>query len=110
VAQPDAAVGERCLAIPQARDYLEQAQKQVLDAWQLPRGISANQKVSLTFRLRLDGSIQCLSLSSDPKEALARSVVSAVQRVTPFARLPSEAACLGDLPVVATFSNPIAKQ
>jgi len=110
VIQPDPAVAQRCFAVPQARDYLEQTQKRVLDAWQLPRGISANQNVSLTFRLRLDGSIQCLSLSSDPKEALARSVVSAVQRVTPFTRLPSQAVCLAELPVVANFSNPLEKQ
>lgn len=106
----DVAITERCLAVPQAHNYLEQAQRQILEAWQLPRGIIANQKVSLTFRLRLDGSIQCLSISPDPKEALARSVVSAFQRVTPFARVPFEAACLEELPVVASFSNPLEKK
>lgn len=107
VVEPDVVVGERCLAIPQARDYLEQFQKRILDAWQLPRGISADQRVTLTFRFGLDGSIQCLSLTSGLREDIARSVVAAVQRGTPFSRVPSEAACLVELPVTATFSNPL---
>jgi hypothetical protein len=108
--QPDPVVAQRCLAVPQAREYLGRAQKQVLDAWQVPRNVSANESIDLTFRLRLDGSIRCLSLSPNPNEALAQSVVSAVQHVTPFPPVPSEAACLGKLPVVATFSNPLEKK
>ena len=106
---PDPVVAQRCLAVPQARDYLGRAQKQVLDAWHVPGDVSANESIDLTFRLRLDGSIQCLSLSSNPNKALAQSVVSALQRVTPFPPVPSEAACLGKLPVIATFSNPPEK-
>ncbi len=107
--QPDPVVAQGCLAVPQARDYLGRAQRQVLDAWQLPRDVSADESIGLTFRLGLDGSIQCLSLSPHPNEVLARSVVSALQRVTPFPPVPSEAACLGKLPVLATFSNPPEK-
>ncbi len=107
VVEPDLDFGERCLAIPQARDYLKQFQREILDAWQLPRGISADQRVTLSFGLRLDGSIQCLSLASDLREDIARSVVAAFQRGTPFSRVPSEAACLTKLPITATFSNPV---
>jgi hypothetical protein len=106
---PDPVVAQRCLAVPQARDYLGRAQKRVLDAWQVPRDVSADESIGLTFRLGLDGSVQCLSLSPNPDKALAQSVVSALQRVTPFPPVPSEAACLGRLPVLATFSNPPEK-
>jgi len=106
----DAAVAGRCLDVPQARDYLERAQKQVLDAWLVPLDLPANESVDLTFRLRPDGSIQCLSLSANSNERLTRSVVSAVQQAAPFGPLPSEAVCLRGLPVVATFSNPPLNQ
>lgn len=110
VKEQDVDLGTSCFAIPQARDYLEQLQKQILDAWKLPRGVSADQRVTFTFRLRLDGSIQCLSLASDRNEAVSRSAVAAVQRGTPFSPVPPEAACLTELPVTATFSNPLEGQ
>ena len=108
--QPDADLTERCFAVPQAHEYLENAKQRVLDTWRLPRGIASDQKVTLTFRLRSDGSVQCLLLAPGSEKRLSRSVLSALQRVTPFAPPPPEAVCLTELPIIATFSNPAAKR
>jgi hypothetical protein len=37
------------------------------------------------------------------------SVITAIERVAPFLALPPEAICLAEVPVVATFSNPVRK-
>jgi hypothetical protein len=108
--QQDTDLAKRCLAAPQVRKYLENAQQRTLAKWKLPSGISADQSVTLTFRLSPDGTIECLSLSPDSERALARSVISAVQRATPFAALPSEATCLAQVPIAARFFNPETKQ
>jgi hypothetical protein len=96
----------RCFSIPQVREYLESAKQKTLSAWRLPPGISAGQSVTLTFRIGPGGIVECLSLPTDLQGALARSIISAVHRAAPFAPLPSEAICLAQVPITATFSNP----
>lgn len=105
----DSAAIKRCASIPEVRGYLAAMKRETLEAWHLPRGAAANQHVVLRFGLRADGSIRCLSLSPDSDEKIARSIVAALQRVVPLDPLPEEAACLGDLTVVADFSNPPTK-
>jgi hypothetical protein len=95
-----------CFAEPDVGSYLRAAQDRVLEDWRLPRGVSADQGVELRFRLHADGTIRCLSLMQEWDEALARSVISAVERAAPFDPLPVGAMCLSEVPIVATFANP----
>jgi len=108
--EPDSDLSERCLAIPEVREYLENAEQQTLRVWKLPPRVSADQSVAVRFRVNPNGQIECLSLLPDSESELARSVISAIQRAAPFAPLPPEAACLAQVPIAAIFSNPEAKQ
>src|SRR5262245_41443373 len=90
-----------CLAIPEVHQYVEHMQKRVHNSWRLPQGVPAFQQVHLRFRLQLDGSFQCLSLSLNSELALSRSALSAVQRVIPLDPLPPEAECLTRVLLVA---------
>jgi hypothetical protein len=106
--QQDATIAGGCFKIPEVRSYLNQLQKQVLETWDLPGDLRPDQKVSVMFRVRLDGSLQCLSLIRAGDERLGRSVTSAFERAAPFGTLPPEGTCLAANPITATFSNPEA--
>ena len=107
--EPDPEAAKVCLAKPEVRAYMEQVQREVLEGWRLPRGIAPGQKVAVAFQLREDGSLECLSTSPAGEERLRESIISAFQRAVPFAEVPRESVCLTELPVTATFSNPLGQ-
>lgn len=89
-----------CLDRDEVRTYLDAAQSRLRDAWRSPKGIPTDAEVTLSFRLESDGSLRCLSLSVDSERTLARSALAALERVTPFPPVPSNAICLIGLPIL----------
>ena len=99
-----------CLRVQGAAEYVEYARKRLLAAWRLPRGLPADQTAKLKFQIDPGGSVRCLTLVLHSDRTLARSALVAMQRVEPFASLPPESVCLSEIPIVATFTNPIARR
>ena len=96
-----------CIAEPQVRAYLEAAKREVYDAWTLPNGVRAGQRLRLRFRISPTGAVQCLSIDPYSTGTLAVSAISAIGRADPFPALPPDATCLSNLTIVTTFSNPV---
>lgn len=97
-----------CLALPQVRTYLDDVQTRTLDRWVLPPGVEADQHVTLRFQLDVAGSATNVSLVKASDNALGASAVDALRAAAPFPPMPAEARCLARVPIVATFSNPLA--
>ena len=76
--------------------------------WVLPPGLSSDQTVTLRFNLDAAGSASRVSLVDATDNALGASAVDALRAAAPFPPMPSDARCLSQVPIVATFSNPVA--
>jgi TonB family protein len=97
-----------CLNRAEVRNYIDEVQRRTLDRWILPPGVPADQKVTLRFQLDVAGSATHVSLISASDNALGASAVDALRAAAPFAPMPDPARCLARVPIVATFTNPIA--
>jgi len=64
--------------------------------------------VTLRFNLDAAGSASRVSLVDATDNALGASAVDALRSAAPFPPMPSDARCLSQVPIVATFSNPVA--
>jgi TonB family protein len=97
-----------CFAKPEVKAYLSQVQTRTLERWVLPPSVSADQKVTLRFKLDVAGSASNVSLVRASDNALGLSAVDALRSASPFPALPDGARCLVRVPITATFSNPVA--
>lgn len=98
----------QCLGKPEVARYLGRVQQQTLDRWILPPGVDADQKVTLRFQLDPAGSATNVSLVDASSNALGASAVDALRAAAPFPAMPDDARCLVRVPIVATFTNPLA--
>jgi TonB family protein len=103
-----AASATECFRRPQVQSYLDGVQKRTLDRWILPPGVAADQNVTLRFKLDVAGSATSVSLVKATNNALGASAVDALNAASPFPPLPEAARCLVQVPITATFSNPVA--
>lgn len=103
-----AASASQCFEKPEVQSYLNSVQQRTLDRWILPPGIDADQNVTLRFKLDVAGSASSVSLVRASDNALGASAVDALNAASPFPPLPSAARCLVQVPITATFSNPVA--
>lgn len=97
-----------CFQKPEVKAYLSQVQSRTLERWVLPPSVSADQQVTLRFRLDVAGSASNVSLVRASDNALGLSAVDALRSASPFPAMPDSARCLVRVPIVATFSNPVA--
>ncbi len=105
----DAAVSETaCFQKPEVQAYLSQVQNRTLERWVLPPSVSADQHVTLRFKLDVAGSASNVSLVRASDNALGLSAVDALRAASPFPAMPDSARCLVRVPITATFSNPVA--
>lgn len=105
----DAAVSETaCFQKPEVQAYLSQVQNRTLERWVLPPSVSADQHVTLRFKLDVAGSASNVSLVRASDNALGLSAVDALRSASPFPAMPDAARCLVRVPITATFSNPVA--
>jgi len=103
-----AASATECFERPEVQRYLNSVQERTLGRWILPPGITADQNVTLRFALDVAGSATSVSLVKASNNALGASAVDALNAASPFPPLPDPARCLVQVPITATFSNPVA--
>jgi TonB family protein len=97
-----------CFQKPEVQAYLSQVQNRTLERWVLPPSVSADQHVTLRFKLDVAGSASSVSLVKASDNALGLSAVDALRAASPFPAMPDSARCLVRVPITATFSNPVA--
>jgi TonB family protein len=97
-----------CFQRPEVQAYLSQVQARTLERWVLPPSVSADQHVTLRFKLDVAGSASNVSLVRASDNALGLSAVDALRSASPFPAMPDSARCLMRVPITATFSNPVA--
>jgi len=97
-----------CFERPSVRAYLVEVKDRTIGRWVLPPGLSSDQTVTLRFNLDSAGSASRVSLVDATDNALGASAVDALRSAAPFPPMPSDARCLSQVPIVATFSNPVA--
>jgi TonB family protein len=97
-----------CMGRSEVTTYLAGVRIRMLDRWMLPPGLSSNQKVTLRFRLDAAGSASNVSVIRTDDNALGASAVDALRSASPFPPMPDRARCLTRVPIVGTFSNPVA--
>ncbi len=95
-----------CYELPEVQQYLAEVEERTLNRWNLPPGVSANQRVTLRFNVDVAGSATKVSLVRADDNALGASAVDALRAASPFPPMPEKARCLARLPITATFSNP----
>jgi TonB family protein len=97
-----------CFERASVRAYLVEVKDRTIGRWVLPPGLSSDQTVTLRFNLDAAGSASRVSLVDATDNALGASAVDALRAAAPFPPMPSDARCLSQVPIVATFSNPVA--
>ncbi len=103
-----AASATQCFEKPEVQSYLSSVQKRTLDRWRLPPGVQADQNVTLRFKIDVGGTATSVSLVRASDNALGASAVDALNAASPFPALPPNARCLVQVPITATFTNPVA--
>jgi len=81
-------------------------QDRILANWELPPDSMANREVVLLLTFKANGMLERARIVESDDTRLKRSVAAAIQRSTPFERVPPEAACLLGRPIRTTFRNP----
>lgn len=105
---PTATTARECFTRPEVKSYLGSVQDKTLERWILPRGVTADQTVTLRFKIDAAGSATSVSLVKASDNALGASAVDALRAAAPFPPMPDPARCLSRVPITATFSNPLA--
>jgi hypothetical protein len=95
-----------CLERPAVRTHLEAVHRVVMDAWDLPDGVSADQVVRVRMWMGGDGELLRAEPISSSSNALEESALDAVHEAAPFPPIPEDALCLGQSPWIASFRNP----
>ena len=96
-----------CLESPQVRAYMESLRDQVMNRWQLPLGIAADQRVVLSFVLDARGNVIRTAVVDDSDPQLAESVLRALTEGAPYPSLVDGGAeCISGIPIFGTFKNP----
>lgn len=97
-----------CLQRPEVGSYLASVKDRTLERWVLPPGVAADKKVTLRFRLDAAGSASNVAVVKAEDHALGASAVDALRSASPFPPMPEKVRCLTRVPIVGTFSNPVA--
>jgi TonB family protein len=97
-----------CMERAEVRTYLNGIKDRTLDRWVLPPGVASDKRVTLRFRLDSAGSASNVSVVRAEDNALGASAVDALRSASPFPPMPESVRCLTQVPIVGTFSNPVA--
>ena len=97
-----------CLQRASVQNYMSKIKDRTMARWVLPPGVAAHKKVTLRFRLDAAGSASSISVVRAEDNALGASAVDALRAASPFPAMPDDARCLTRVPIVGTFSNPVA--
>lgn len=97
-----------CLERAEVATYMSAVRDRTLARWVLPPGVSSDKKVTLRFRLDAAGSASNVSVVRADDNALGASAVDALRSASPFPPMPDSVRCLTRVPIVGTFSNPVA--
>jgi TonB family protein len=97
-----------CMERPEVRTYLAAIKDRTLDRWVLPPGVASDKRVTLRFRIDSAGSASNVSVVRAEDNALGASAVDALRAASPFPPMPESVRCLTRVPIVGTFSNPVA--
>ncbi len=98
-----------CFQRRPVQEYVASIEGRALALWVLPPGVSANEKVTLQFKLDVEGSVTSVRLLQQSDEALGTSAVKALYAAAPFPPMADDVRCLGLVPITATFTNPTSR-
>ena len=100
-----AADANRCLALPEARDYLDVLRTRVYARWAVPAATPRGGRVRIEFELQRTGAL-AHSVADPPGEPLTESALTALRSAAPFAPLDPPIDCLAGRSLRATFTTP----
>lgn len=104
----DPAISTDCFRRAEVSSYLEKVRDRTMERWVLPKGIAADEHVTLSFRLDAAGSATNVSFVAASDNALGASAVDALMDAAPFTVMDEAVRCLAEHPIRGTFTNPIA--
>lgn len=97
-----------CMQRPEVLNYLSSIKDRTLSRWVLPPGVDPDKSVTLRFRLDAAGSASNVSVLRTEDNALGASAVDALRAASPFPPMSDDVRCLSQVPIVGTFTNPVA--
>jgi hypothetical protein len=95
-----------CMRRSEVQGYMSRVRNRMLQRWALPSHTSANQSVTLRFRLDPAGTATGVEVVASADAALGQTAVSALRSASPFEHMSDQVRCLAGTPLVATFKNP----
>jgi hypothetical protein len=95
-----------CMKRAEVQSYMSRVRNRMLQRWALPSHTSANQSVTLRFRLDPAGTASSVEVVASADPALGQTAVSALRSASPFENMSDPVRCLAGTPLVATFKNP----
>lgn len=92
------------LSTPDYDSYLNMVRKKVLSNWKFPSGVSGPQAVTLRFVLDIDGKLMSVEVANTTDARLSGSAIEAMNRASPFPRIPENLKKLAGEPMAMKFS------
>jgi TonB family protein len=89
---------------PDYVSYLKMIQKKVHSTWKYPTGISGTHTVTLRFVLDIDGKLVSAEVVESTDARLNSSAIEAINRASPFSRIPEDLKRLAGEPMVMKFT------
>jgi hypothetical protein len=100
---------DECMQREAAKTYWNSVQEKIMDAWELPAGIEPNRCAMVRFELSSNGAFhRGPEIVAGRAQEMRMSALRAVEDSSPFAPMPEGAECLEELPLLATFRNPLS--
>jgi hypothetical protein len=98
--------GKQCIQREEVQQYLARVKELILDQWEFPPGIAADQRVDILFSIRQSGELGGVMVPDALTQEIEDSAFEAIHEAAPFPPLSATTACLSVLPIRASFSNP----
>jgi hypothetical protein len=95
-----------CLEQPAVEAHVEAVKQRLLDAWELPDGLRADQELTVLFKIDSQGELFLALVPDAGASELEDSALAAIESAKPYPPLPDEAACLRERHFRAIFRNP----
>jgi hypothetical protein len=95
-----------CLAMPETQTYLDSVKQRLMDAWEPPSDLPADQELTVFLRIDSEGEL-VLALVPDAGGMLEESALDAIEAAKPYPPLPESASCLRGSAMRAVFRNPV---
>ncbi len=97
--------GKQCVQREDVQQYLVRVKQLILDHWEFPPGVAANQSVSIVFFIGETGELGGAIVPNALTQEIEDSALAAIHAAAPFPPLSGETACLSAIPIWASFAT-----